>query len=507
MSVLLKLLSALRDMGHPPIKDFTEEAEERMAKIAERVNGNEDISDKYISDRIGRWLDKNGYLELIYGVNRYQEGVIDCYDYSARNIREICSQARHYDDYYGQAVSSRSSQGGNVVFLVKNLADCLDVNSKHYSPDIPISSRIMGYFSEEINGQRVSVVAGEADRRKENDLAGIDISEDDVVLWSQDEDSVHLFEDYTDYIYEEAMDWGLLDIVFLSSGMVVYKGVEMTLTELISLLSKEGYSEKLVREQLNSIISSAISANKGAKTFMKEHDVAKKAIEERIKAYLDDKDNDGKFKTFVEAMGGIEVIKELADKCPELIDYLYSDYSNGLQILANLAATVEANGSDEMRAALERLRQEYDSKWLGILYKTSDFLGGSVTSLSEEAVKDWIKDNVGDTSVLFTVLDITGLEDRVNGTEKLLTLRNVVNDLQESYESTLEKIHSGQYTEEDVKYAQNIFDMLKEATKNVYEAYRDMIDDPSKKIWANTQIEKINRMNIKYYSACKFQPN
>lgn len=505
MGVLLKTLKKLNNMGNPPVKDFTEQAEEEMIEIVKDVDDSDDLFAKYVTDPVGRWLDKKGYLELLYGVKRYQEGVIDCYNYSAENITKICEQARHYDKYYGQSIAHRANQSDNVAFLVKNLAECLDVKSKRYSPDVPVSKRIMGYFGEEIDGRKVAVVAGDADRRYENDLADINIEENDIIEWSFDSDSVTLFEDYTDYIFEKEMDWGALDIVFLSTGRVVYKGIEMTVDELLSALTKEGYSEKLVRQELNSIISSVISTNNNAQTFMKEHDVAKENIEAKIKNYLDDEDIDTKFKSFVEKMGGIDAVKELAEKCPELVDYLFSDYSNGLEIINNLSKTVDNSGTAEMRLAVERLKQEYESKWKGVLHKTKDFSGDMIEKLSDKAIKDWIKDEVGDTYILFSVLEITGLEDKVDGADKLVALKTVVNGLQDSYEETIEKIKSGSYSEEDIKYAQNLFDMLKEATKSVYETFRDMTGDASKKIWANEQIENIENMNMKNYYMYKFK--
>jgi len=158
-----------------------------------------------------------------------------------------------------------------------------------------------------------------------------------------------------------------------------------------------------------------------------------------------------------------------------------------------------------MRAAIDRLREEYQSKWKGLLHKTKDFSVDMISELSEKGIKDWIKEEIGDTSVLFAVLDIAGMEDKVDGSHKLIALRKIVYELQDAYEEAIEKIKSGNYTAEDLTYAENMFNMLKEATKSVYETYRDMCDDPSKQIWLNDQIENLERMSMRSYSPYTFE--
>ena len=485
MGLLLTILRKIRRLDDPLVRDFTEDAEAEMVEIANDVNDSDDLFSKYVTDPIGRWLDKKGYLEVLYGLERYQEGVIDCYNYSAQNISKICSQARHFDSLYGQTVADCANQGENVVFLVKNLAEFIDVSSKHYD-DEPISQRLFGFFSKEFEGKKVAVVAGDADQLHDNDLKKIDISEDDIVDFCYDSDNITLFEDYTDYIFDQEMDWGALDIVFLATGTVIYKGVEMT-------------------EQLNIIISSVISADTSAQTVMKEYDTAKESVETLIDQYLDDEDNNSAFKSFVEAMGGITAVKELAKTCPQLLDYLFSDYTKGLEIIEDIAQTCDRSGSAEMRAAIDRLREEYQSKWKGLLHKTKDFSVDMISELSEKGIKDWIKEEIGDTSVLFAVLDIAGMEDKVDGSHKLIALLKFFYELKYEYYYAMFKIKSGNYTAEDLTYAENMFNMLKEATKSVYETYRDMCDDPSKQIWLNDQIENLERMSMRSYSSYTFE--
>lgn len=504
MEVLLTILRKIRHLDNPLVRDFTEDAEAEMVKIAKDVNDSDDLFSKYVTEPIGRWLDKKGYLEVLYGLERYQRNVIDYYNYSAQDISKICSQARDFDSLYGQTVATCANQAENVVFLVKNLAECIDATSKHYD-DVPISQRILGFISKEFDGKTVAIVAGDADQLHDNDLMESGVSEDDIVNFCYDSDSITLFEDYTQYIFNQEMDWGVLNIVFLAAGTLIYKGVEMTIDEFIGILSKEGYNEKIVREQLNIIISSVISAHLSAQTVMKEYDTAKETVEILIQQYLDDDDKNGAFKSFVEAMGGIAVVKELAKTCPQLLDYLFSDYTKGLEIIDDIAKTCDRSGSAEMRAAVERLREEYQSKWAGLLHKTKDFSVDMISRLSEKGIKDWIKEEIGDMSVLLTVLDITGIEDKVDSSHKLIALRKIVYELQDAYEEAIEKIKSGTYTAEDLTYAENMFNILKEATKSVYETYRDMCKDASKQVWLNDQIENLERMSMESYSPYIFE--
>lgn len=506
MGLLFKILRKIERVVNPLVRDFTEDAESEMIDIARDVNDSTDLFSKYFADPIGRWLDKKGYPEVIFGLEEYRRYVIDCYNYSEGNIRKICSQARHFDGLYGQTVADCANQGENVVFLVKNLAECINATSKYYD-DEPISQRVSGFFSKEFDGKTAAVVAGNADRLHDNKLKEVDVSEENIVEFCYDPDNVTLFADYTDYVFDQEMDWGTFGIVFLAAGTIRYKGVEMTIDEFVRLFSNEGYEEKIVREQLDKIVSAVISADKSAQTVMKEYDTAKETVESLIKQYLDDEEIDTAFKSFVKAMGGITAVKELAKTCPQLLDYLFSDYTKGLEIIDDIGKTCDISGSAEMRAAVERLREEYQSKWKGLLKKTKDFSVSMISELSEKEIEDLIKKEIGDTSVLLTLLglDVMGAKDKVDGAHKLVALKKIVYELQDAYEEAIERIKSGNYTKEDLTYAENMFNMLKEATKSVYETYRDMCEDPSKQIWLNDQIENLERMSMRSYSQYTFE--
>lgn len=504
---ILKLIKKLGKIDDPIVRDFTEDAEEDMVKIANDVAESDwDLFSKYVTDPFGRWLDKHGYLDVLVGVDKYQKSVIDYYNYSAKNIRDICSQMRKYDRLYGQRVANYAKQGDNVHRLTQALAECLDVNSSEYTPDNPISNRLVwfrNHWVTDINGEliKISDLDSDAEKKYRDELDRINISEEEIVDFCNDEDSVTIFEEYTDYIFDEEVDWNALDIVFLSTGSVIYKGVEYTIDELLAILTKEGYNEKIVREELNKLISSVISGENCHQTFMKDHDEAKEYMEDLIKDYLKDKNKKSKFKTFVENMGGITYVKQLFESCPQLLDYLFSDYTRGLEIIENIERTCERAGTEAMREAIIRLKQDYNSKWVGLFNKSMDFNVDMIEDLTKKGIEDWIKEEIGESSVILTVLDIADVESKVDGAHKLIALKQITYQLQDAYEDAIEVIKSGDYTEEDLTYAKNMFDMLKETTKSVYSTYRDMCkDDPSKQIWCNQQIQKIENMPMNGYN-------
>lgn len=488
-----RVLKKLANLDKPLVRDFTPEMEAAMVQEAKSVvEDDDDLFSKYVTDPFGRWLDKNGALDVLYGVSNYRKNVIDFYNYSAVNIEEICRQMRKYDSRTGQTISGYVDQADRVCRLTKALAECLDVDSKEYVPQQPVSSRLEWFSNawiKDMQGQNVQIrdvfSAAEVCRRR---FAGHKLTAAEIEAFCRDQSSPTLFRDYNKVIFEEEMDWNALEITFLAGGTILYKGVEMTVDEFL----EQGYGTKMARQTLNELISSVISAEDGAQALLKDHDEAKKIFEKHMKDYLKDKDEESDFKSFVEAAGGIEFVKELGESCPELLDYLFTDYTEGREILENIERTCDRSGSEEMRAAVESLRLEYDSKWTGLMSKTKDFSVDMVERLTQESVDDWIEKNIGDASVLTKLLEIGGLEDKVDGAHQLVALRKISGELQKGYEDAIEKINSGDYTQEDMTYAENMFRMMKENSKAIYSTYRDMCDDPGKQIWCNEQIDKIN---------------
>lgn len=292
--------------------------------------------------------------------------------------------------------------------------------------------------------------------------------------------------------------------------MVIFMGVEITKDELTSLMTGEGFAEKQARKNLSSLINSIISADDNIEGFLKDHEYAKECVLKYIE--LQEKHDKEEFEKqfpnyeysawekFVQFAGGIDVVKEMAEKCPQYIDYLFNDYSEGLKIINSLEALCGDNMSPEMKGAIETLKKEYEAKWDGMINKLWDGGMEFAADQGQDAIKKWLKDNIPAYSTLKSLLEITGWQEVIEAYSKLLSLQNIANDTRTAFEAAVEKVRTGDYISEDLKTVENLFNLLKQTHITIYEAYRDMcIGDPMKQVYANKQIERLNEMTMNNY--------
>ena len=323
----------------------------------------------------------------------------------------------------------------------------------------------------------------------------IELGKDDILSYCSDEDNMSLFDNYTDYIYNDVMDWSTLDIAFLSAGTVLYKGVEMTVDDLLAILSKEGYSEKQIRAQFDSIIASVISANQNVSLTVKEWKIAQDTVEELCKDYLNDKNKNSAFKSFVEMIGGIDAIKELNKTAPQLIDYLFSDYSNGFKIIESLKE--DCNTGSEMYKAISELESKYRSKWLGVIGSVTDYNETMIAKIVDNDIKKWLKKECGQYSVITSFLEGTNLETKTDAAHALVAQRKIHEELKHKYEILFNKFNSGNYDDGDVEAFKNVFNLLKENTKEMYKTCLSAkAGDVSTQIKINQEISKIDNLEI-----------
>ena len=89
------------------------------------------------------------------------------------------------------------------------------------------------------------------------------------------------------------------------------------------------------------------------------------------------------------------------------------------------------------------------------------------------------------------------IEKPVDAAHKLLALRKIESDLQKEYAEAVRTIRSGTYTEDDLKKVDNLFQMLKETTKDIYSTYKDMcIDDPDKQVYIDQQLDRLSHLRM-----------
>lgn len=481
--LLIDCLRKIRNLGSPVVRDFTKDAQNNMVAISKRVN-EQDQDDGIVDSFVGQWLDKKGLLEFIFAVEKYQKTIIDYYDYGANDIKEICEEARRLDRCEGNKIDNVLTQSKNVIQLMKSLNNCFDTNSKNYPEDWTISERLLDYNNDD----------EEAAQWKSQNIQ-IELGKDDILSYCSDEDNMSLFDNYTDYIYNDVMDWSTLDIAFLSAGTVLYKGVEMTVDDLLAILSKEGYSEKQIRAQFDSIIASVISANQNVSLTVKEWKIAQDTVEELCKDYLNDKNKNSAFKSFVEMIGGIDAIKELNKTAPQLIDYLFSDYSNGFKIIESLKE--DCNTGSEMYKAISELESKYRSKWLGVIGSVTDYNETMIAKIVDNDIKKWLKKECGQYSVITSFLEGTNLETKTDAAHALVAQRKIHEELKHKYEILFNKFNSGNYDDGDVEAFKNVFNLLKENTKEMYKTCLSAkAGDVSTQIKINQEISKIDNLEI-----------
>lgn len=517
MGIAIDLLNKAASISDPLLRDFTPSNEERLKGIANEVDDSDSWWDQHINDPVGRWLDKKGILPLLKKTIDYQKQVIDCYNYNFKVIEGIFSSARSYDNTYGSSIATYDSQAETGVLLLQELAECLDPTiPKH---EVTIHDRLQWYSTYWVrkqNGEQVSV--DELDSKLQQYYRQGQphkYTESEIEMFCNQMDAENVFLDYSNFIYVDELDYGALE----ATGMVVFLGVKITKDQVTSILTGEGYAEKAARENLSAIIDSVISSDSNAQAFIKDHELAKDSVLEMIKAYEKHEKEEfekkfpkykyTRYDKFVQMVGGIDVVKKLVEVYPEMIDYLFNDYSKGLEILDSLESLSGDNLSPEMKEAIAQLKKDYDDKWTGTLNKLWDETTDFGFDQCASKVKKWIGEKFPSYKILKSLLEITGGQEKAEAYSKLLSLQNIANDTHDAFEAAVKKVQSGMYTEdtenvqpgqytsEDLRNVENLFNVLKETHITIYKTYRDMcVDDPMRQMYANEQIERMNRITL-----------
>lgn len=507
MGLIADGLKKINSITDPLCRNFTTSEEERLVKIANDVDDSDDWFAQNVTDRFARWLDKNGWLEFITDSNTYQQMVIDCYNLNFEVIRKIFDNCRALDSDFGGNIESYNKQSYTGLLLLKNLAERINPDSTQY--DISVSDRIDGFSTGWLYTDRESLRISDLRQQLSTSFSNHQphaYSDEEIVSFCNQADFTDVFSDYSDYIYLEELDYGTLEDV----GVIVFMGVEITKDEITSIMTGEGFEEKQARENLSDLINSIISAEDPCEGFLKDHEYAKECVLKYIDWYKkSDKEafeeefpnyEYSDWEKFVQFAGGIDVITEMAEKCPQYVDYLFNDYSEGLKIINSLDALCGDNISPEMKSAIETLRKDYSDKWDGMINKLWDGGMEFAAGQGQDAIKKWVQDNIPALSTLQSILEITGGQEVTEAYSKLLSLQNIANDTRTAFEAAVAKVQSGDYTSDDLDTVENLFNLLKQTHITIYETYRDMcIENPMKQVYANEQIERLNKMTMENY--------
>lgn len=521
MEIAVELLNKAASILDPLLRDFTSTNETRLKKIANDVEDSDGWWNRHIYDRFGRWLDKKGYLPLLKKIIDYQKAVIDCYNYNFKVIEEIFKAARSHDGIFGARISEYDERAEIGVLLLQELAECLDPSIQKHELTVPDRlDRYSTYRIRKQNGEFVSVSELDSKLSKYYRQAQPHkFTDSEIEMFCNQMDAEDVFLDYSNFIYVNELNYGALE----ATGMVVFLGVKIAKDEVTSILTGEGYAEKAARENLSAIIDTVISSESNAQGFIKDHGTAKDLMLELIDAYeKHEKESFEKkfpnykytrYDKFVQLVGGIDVVKKLVDVYPEMLDYLFNDYSKGLEILDSLESLNGDNLSPEMKSAINQLRRDYDDKWKGTLNKLWNETVEFGFDQSASKVKKWIGEKFPTYKILKSLLEITGGQEKAEAYSKLLSLQNIANDTHQAFRKAVEKVQGGvytddlnnvqpgQYTSQDLREVENLFNLLKETNLTIYKTYRDMcIDDPIRQVYANEQIERLNRITMNNYS-------
>ena len=515
MGIVVKTLNKAASYTNPILRDFTKTAEDNFIKIAEKVGDEGNWCDK-ISDRFMRFLDKKGWLPLAKNSIDYQKAIIDCYNYNKGVIREIFSAARGFDQSYGSRISLYESQAEIGISILKELAECLDPSIQKH--EAKVEDRLMWFGSNWItyNGELVKIddlqiKLGQYHRQNQAHK----YSQSEIEMFCNQIGSEDIFLDYSDFIYTHELNYGALE----AAGMVVFLGTKITKEQIESILTGEGYAEKAARENLSAIIDSVISSDSNYADFISDHEYAKDVILEFIKS-KEKKDKAAfekkypnyeytRYDKFIQLMGGIDVVEKMVDVYPEMIDYLFNDYSKGLDILESMESLCGGNITPEMQKAIDRLQRDYSKKWAGILNRLWDETVDFGLDQGTGALVKWVKEKFPAYGVLKSLMEVSGGQEKAEGYAKLLSLQNIAYDTRIAFRKAVEKVQSGvytedsanagvgQYTDDDLKTVENLFQVLKQTHLTMYKTYRDMcVDDPMKQIYANQQIENISKITL-----------
>ena len=467
-------LRKVYSIQNPTLRDFSEREKERLLAIADDYD---DFVEKYVTDALVRWFDKKGWLDLLSKSNQYQKIIFEAYNINSDAIKKIFDAARRADGLSGSKINNLQKQMQAGVTMIKNLSKCFCMDNRFDCHAMEINVLTSGgdeYYTMWDLWRKSQI-------RK--------ITDDNIREFCGQNLST-IFSDFSDEI---CMDlWGC------------------TTLELSNL--KFGYGEKEAKKALSEIIESAIDTYDKTETFVKDHEQAKKALEKLYESYEKkdkekfEKENPGykysDVEKFMMAIGGVNAFKFMLDKCPQWLDYMMTDYSKGLQILDNMDSLLGKDVSPEMQSAISSLQRDYEEKSIGYLNKCKDDILEFIGKNGGKEVTKWITEKYDSAYILSSVIDITGVEDITKTENKLFALASATKETEKAFLNAVEKIQSGNYTDSDLKKVKDLFEVNKQANIKLYESYREYYEtkaDSLKRIYANEQLERLNKMTLTDY--------
>lgn len=461
-------------INNPRLRDFSEKEEARLLSIADDYD---DIFDKHVTDSLLRYFDKKGWLDLLVGSNKYQEMVFEAYNINSTAIKKIFSSARSADRQSGAKIGNLQKQMNAGVLMLKDLSACF-INDNRYNCDAMVLNVISA------PGKNYHDMW---DWWRKNQIK--EITNEEIEEFCNQ----NLLTIFSDYSNEISMDlWGckidqLDDVQF-------------------------GYDPNTVKRTLGGLIDSLIDTSTATQDMVNDHAFAKKRMETLLSDY--EKLTEEEFKKanpgykesylekFIDSVGGAEVYKMMLNKCPEWLDYLFTDYTDGIKILESVDTMCDGNLSEEMQQAIDSLKLEYDEEWRGFISKAKDDVLDFIKENGGDEIKGWIVDKYDSAYVLSSIIDISEIGGKIEAETNLKTLAHMAKDIDYAYEQAVIKIRDGNFNESDIENAKHLFELSKQTNIDMYEAYRDYYaTDAEKRVYANEQLERLRNLDMKNYSS------
>lgn len=513
-SLFFKYVRKLSDKVNPQVRDFTAAEENRLVSIIKETNTGEDLFHRYFVDSFARWLEKNSLLMLIAGPKDYIDHIVDMYNFTEKDIKQIFNKARNEDKYsFGPKVQSFVDQSNRINMMVDRLADYMNPNAPELiASGWTINQRMAGFgrtsfaFTDEsgaTHSETISDILAAMKQSKKALEAGL--SSEAITRFCGRDDAKGFFTAYNEKIMQEALkDLGLGDKIKIYGGTIIYEGAEIAVDTLWTLIEavlgknmtgKNEYSMGVMREKLDEMMGKIISAEGSHSSFVKSHELAKETIQKEIKNYLKEDGKKSKFGEFAEALGGIDVVEKYVEAAPEILDCLYTDYTKGLDTLEILAQN--ADGA-EMKSVLNQMKSDYRSKWIVAARKVLDASEEGITSI----VDDYIKDGIPVYGAVKTIGDVSGAKGAASGYVDLKVMVKMESDLGRAYEAAIQKVRSTDQAnteeyEKALREAETMFNLQKQTTISMLKAYGDLNSlDMAKQIEINAEIERVEKINM-----------
>ncbi|MBQ3006951.1 MAG: hypothetical protein IJD78_05240 [Clostridia bacterium] len=146
-------------------------------------------------------------------------------------------------------------------------------------------------------------------------------------------------------------------------------------------------------------------------------------------------------------------------------------------------------GNEDLTAAINKLKKDYTQKYTKVLSDTAEKViegaWDSAVDISTGGVFSVVQ------FVTSTGYMLTGADDKAENLEMLTAINLYKRDLNRAYEVKAEQIRSGNYTEEDVREAERLYNLSKATTEREYEIMLELSKDKDDKKKIEKELDEI----------------